>query len=312
MEKKILFEINALYRDNFRITSYKFGKGEKTACIIGNLRGNEVQQLYTCSKLVSKLKELEQDGKIKDGKSILVIPSGNPYSLNVKKRFWATDNTDINRMFPGYNKGETTQRIADAIFKEIKDYKYGIQFASFYMPGTFMPHVRMMKTGFENVELAKKFGFPYVVLRTVRPYDTTTLNYNWQIWGTNAFSIYTTTTEKINKESAKSAIKAILNFLEKENVIDYKGQGEYSSHVINDTDLESVRVKKSGILECLVKTGEKVSKGQVIGQILHPYEGDVIEHIKSPVDGVILFENNESPLIYDSTSIFKIIKTNNN
>ena len=41
----------------------------------------------------------------------------------IKKRFWSIDNTDINRMFPGYDKGETTQRIAAGIFEKIKDYK---------------------------------------------------------------------------------------------------------------------------------------------------------------------------------------------
>ena len=33
---------------------------------------------------------------------ILIIPSVNHSSMNISKRFWATDNTDINRMFPGY------------------------------------------------------------------------------------------------------------------------------------------------------------------------------------------------------------------
>jgi hypothetical protein len=33
-------------------------------------------------------------------------------------------------MFPGYDAGETTQRIAAGVFEKIKDYEYGIQFAS--------------------------------------------------------------------------------------------------------------------------------------------------------------------------------------
>lgn len=41
--------------------------------------------------------------------------------MNIKKRFWPTDNTDINRMFPGYDLGETTQRIAAGVFEVIKD-----------------------------------------------------------------------------------------------------------------------------------------------------------------------------------------------
>ena len=145
------------------------------------MRGNEVQQLYVCSQLVKKFKQLEEESRIKAGHKILIIPSINPYSMNIQKRFWPTDYTDINRMYPGYDQGETTQRIADGVFKEIKDYKFGIQFTSFYMPGEFMPHIRMMEEGFSETELAKEFDMPYVVLRKVRPYDTTTLNYNWQV-----------------------------------------------------------------------------------------------------------------------------------
>ena len=123
MKKEIIFENKALYRDNFRITGFRFGEGKKSACIVGSIRGNEVQQLYTCSQLVQVLQELEKKGRIREEKEILVIPSVNPYSINVKKRFWPTDNTDINRMFPGYDLGETTQRIAAGVFEKIKDYK---------------------------------------------------------------------------------------------------------------------------------------------------------------------------------------------
>ena len=60
-------------------------------------------------------------------------------------------------------EGDETLCEINGVPKKIKDYEYGIQFASFYMPGNFVPQVRMMKTGRENIELAKKFGFPYVV-----------------------------------------------------------------------------------------------------------------------------------------------------
>lgn len=116
MNKKIIYEMKGLYRDNFRVTGYEYGDGEESVCIVGNSRGNEVQQLYCCSQLVKKFKQLEAEGRIADGHKILIIPSINPYSMNIQKRFWPTDNTDINRMFPGYDLGETTQRIADAVF----------------------------------------------------------------------------------------------------------------------------------------------------------------------------------------------------
>lgn len=139
MKEETIYSFNGLYRDSFRVKGFKFGEGEKSVCIVGSLRGNEYQQIYVCSLLIKELKKLEEAGKIRQGKSIMVVSCGNPYSVNIKKRFWSIDNTDINRMFPGYDKGETTQRIAAGIFNQIKDYRYGIQFASFYMPGHFVP-----------------------------------------------------------------------------------------------------------------------------------------------------------------------------
>lgn len=306
MKKELIFENKSLYRDSFRVTGFRFGSGEKAACIVGSIRGNEVQQLYACARLTAALEELEKKGRIREGKEILVIPAVNPYSMNVQKRFWPTDNTDINRMFPGYSLGETTQRIAAGVFDKIKEYQYGIQFASFYMPGEFLPHVRMMKTGFENVELARKFGLPYVVLRTVRPYDTTTLNYNWQIWETNAFSIYTTTTEKIDEDSARSAVRGILNFLDKEKVIRYQSHDGYISSVVEDVKMRSVRVKKAGFFQCLVKVGEDVARGQVIARVLEPYDASVIEEVKAPADSIVFFAHDD-PLTYANTAVFKLI-----
>lgn len=306
MEKKIIYQIDSLYRDTFRVTGFEFGEGEKSVCIVGNTRGNEYQQIYTCAKLVQKLKQLEEAGKMKPGHKILVIPSVNPYSANVKKRFWPTDNTDINRMFPGYDLGETTQRIAAGVFEEIKDYAIGMQFASYYMPGKFIPHVRMMQTGFEDADLAKDFGFPYVMCRKVRPYDTGTLNYNWQIWETKAFSIYTGSTTEVEEAGAKEAIKGILRFLAKQGIIDYKSRGGYQSTVLTDADLKSARTHTAGIFECVAPVGTRVEKGQVIAKVLDPLDAEVKEKLTAPVAGLVFFTHNE-PLTYADTAVIKII-----
>lgn len=306
MKKIIVYEIKGLYRDNFRVTGYEFGEGEKAVCIIGSMRGNEVQQLYCCSQLVRKLKQLEADGRLTEDRKILVIPCVNPYSVNTQKRFWPVDNTDINRMFPGYDMGETTQRIADGVFRVISAYQFGIQFTSFYMPGEFMPHVRMMSTGFEDQELAKQFGMPYVVLRQVRPYDTTTLNYNWQIWETQAFSMYTTVTTRVDKKSAGEAIRGILTFMNKQGILEYHGHDGYHSCVVRDVDMVSVRTGKAGLFDPLVEVGTEVEQGQILARIIDAYEGEVMEELQAPVDGIVFFMHGE-PLTYSNTAVFKLV-----
>lgn len=307
MNKRIIYELKGMYRDSFRVTGYEYGAGEKSVCIVGSSRGNEVQQVYCCSLLVKKFKQLENEGRIKEGHKILVIPSINPYSMNIQKRFWPVDNTDINRMFPGYGMGETTQRIADGVFKEISGYKYGIQFTSFYMPGDFMPHVRIMDEGFSEAAVAGQFGLPYVVIRKVRPYDTATLNYNWQVWDTQAFSLYTTTTTRIDQNGSGQAVLSVMNFLAAQGIIKYSVPQLLKAKVVNDTDMVSVRTSESGVFEPLIKAGGKVTTGQPLANILNPYEAEVIETLYSPVDANVFFIHNE-PLTYANTAVIKLVQ----
>ncbi|MCQ2466892.1 MAG: M14 family metallopeptidase [Clostridia bacterium] len=307
MKKRIVYELKGLYRDSLRVTGYEFGKGKKSVCIVGTMRGNEVQQLYCCSQLVKKFKQLEEEGRITPGHKILIIPSCNPYSINIQKRFWPIDNTDINRMFPGYDLGETTQRIADGVFREIKDYKYGIQFTSFYMPGEFIPHIRMMDEGYSTVEEAMKFEMPYVVTRKVRPYDTATLNYNWQVWETQAFSFYTTTTTTIDRRSAGQSVLSILKFLAANDIVKYQSSGRVQKSVVfNDTELVSVRTAKSGIFEPLVKVGDDVGEGTPLANIVNPYDGEIMETLYAPLESKVFFMHTD-PLTYANTAVFKLI-----
>ena len=46
------------------------------------------------------------------------------------------------------------------LFAAVQGYKYGIHFASFYLPGDFVPHVRIMNTGCQTASLGNLFGLP--------------------------------------------------------------------------------------------------------------------------------------------------------
>ena len=94
-----IYTLQSTYREDLRIKGYEFGKGEKSACIVGSFRGNEIQQMYICSQLVKALKELESNGCISSGKQVLVIPVINSYAMNTGQHFFGVENADINRMF---------------------------------------------------------------------------------------------------------------------------------------------------------------------------------------------------------------------
>lgn len=307
MNKVEVCRIKSPYRDDMIVNGYSFGKGEKSACIIGSMRGTEIQQTYICSKLVSKLKELEKNGNISSNKEIMIIPTVNQYALNTGRKFWGVEDEDINRAFPGRISGKTNERIAMQIMNSVKDYSFGIQFPSFYIDGEFMPHVRMMETGYQNTSLANLFGLPFFMVRKPQPIDTTTLNYNWQNEMTAAFSVYSGYNETINDELAKQSVSAVLRFLTRMGIIRYDSMSGYISHVIEEESLKNVYSGKGGILHKLRNIGTEVHYGEVVAEVLDPFEGDVREQIMSPTDGIIFFAQRE-PLVNESDVVFKIVR----
>lgn len=305
MKEKIIYELESLYRSNLRIRAFDFGEGEKSVCIVGSLRGNEVQQTYICSLIVKKLKEYEEKGWIKKGYKITVIPCVNTYSLNQGKRFWPQDDTDINRMFPGYYEGETTQRVAEGVFDAIKDYAFGIQLTSFYIPGAFSTHVRMMHTGVEDLADSRLFGLRYVVVRKPRPYDTTTLNYNWQIWNCKAYSLYTRACETIDETTAREARSSVLRFLYEKGITTVPVLGGFQSEIIEEDRMLSLKCEQAGFMRLLVSVNDEVHKGDVIAKIYDPYDHTVREEIIAPEDGTVFFSHAKS-LVYAHTAIVKL------
>ena len=173
--------------------------------------------------------------------------------------------------------------------------------------GGFVPHVRLMDEGFSDPETAKQFGLPYVIIRRVRPYDTATLNYNWQVWNTQAFSLYTSTTARLDRNSAGQAVLAVMNFMSKQGMLKYSIPDGLHSKIVHDEDMILIKTAKSGIFEPMVKAGEEVRTGQPLANILNPYEGNVLETLYAPFDRVVFFVHNE-PLTYANTAVIKLIE----
>ncbi len=307
MNKELLLDMPALYRDNFRIWGYRFGEGKKSVCIVGPTRGNEFQQQFIMASLVRRLRKIEEEGELIPGFEVLLIPSANPYSANTKKRFWPINNTDLNRMFSGSKRGEVTQNIARELLEEIHEFECGIQLCSHYTPGAFLPHVRIMKTDFDYLDLAKEFKMPYVVIKNPVAFDRSTLNYNWQRGGTAAFSLFSSSTRVIDKASAHTVVRSILLFLKSRGIITTDIPGGYDSEILDDDkDIISISTSEAGFFTPRVKPGFEVSRGDLLAEIHDPYTFETICEINSPADGVIFFMHSD-PLTYSHSSVFKLI-----
>lgn len=309
MREEILFTLDTPYRQPLAVKGWFFGTpGQKTLAVMGALRGNEIQQMYICSQLIQRLSVLEQAGGLSSNCGILVIPCANQFSMNVGRRFWAADNTDINRMFPGYDAGETTQRIAAYIFDALQGYTYGIHITSLYLPGSCLPHVRIMNTGYQTPETACDFGLPYISFRQPHPYDTTTLNYNWQIWETETFSLYTPATDHIDAPAAQQAVESVLRFLEHKGCCHSETTPGDTSKIFAEEILQNVVPSTGGLLLHRTALGDTVSHGQPLADVLDPCSGAVRQTLCAPADGTVFFVH-DACLINGFDVAFRLLPT---
>ncbi|HIU16653.1 MAG TPA: succinylglutamate desuccinylase/aspartoacylase family protein [Candidatus Ventricola intestinavium] len=308
MKKDVLFTVPSYFRDDMNIMAYRFGKGEKSCAVVGALRGDEVEQLYVCARLVAYLRDVEKDGGIQPGKSVMVVPTAIGASMNVGSRLWAPENMDINRRFPGDMEGSTTERIAGALLERLKAYRYGVQLTSFYQAGSFVPHVRIMDAGRQNPEMGCEFGLPYVYVRTPRNYDHTTLNYCWQMCGTQAYSLYAGKTKEIDENAAEQTLRAIIRFLNGRGIIRSETVPAYPSNVITNEDMLSVRSTSAGLLRRVKFAGAHVRRGEQLAFIINPCDGSVREVLKTPVTGTLFFMQ-DGPFVCEHSPVFQVLSS---
>ena len=308
MKKIEVLRIESLSRAPLVVEGYLFEGSDPEApsvAIVGAMGGDAILPLYCASSMVDFFKNKIEENNIKG--NILIIPSINHYALNIGKKFWPLDNTDLNMMFPGYELGETTQRIAKKVFDAINGYDYGIILEKRADPANCLPYIKLYKSGYEDLKAAKKFGFKVIHHRKVKSIDTVTLQYNWQLWGTKAFSIICSNDNQIDKRTASQINQAMIRFMDKTKIINYHIFNGYESTVINRETIEVIKAVKSGIFVAKELPGNYVSKDQVIGEVVHSLEGNIIHEFHSPCNGMITCVYSNS-LIYENAVAFRVAK----
>lgn len=303
------FDIVTLESPNrapLRIEGFLFGekntKGPSVA-IVGAMSGDHINQLYVASALVEYLRIKEEEGKI-IGK-ILVVPAVNAYALNMGEKNWPLDKTDINTMFPGYDQGETTQRIAGRLFETLKGYDYGIILEGRRDQGMCVPYVKLIQSGYEDIESVKDLGIGFVHYRPHEPVETVMLQYNWQLWETKAFSIVFGKNGSIDQETSDEVHMGLVRFLSKRGMLNFTVFEGRMSNIIDPNRITILKASRAGIFISNVRCGAHVQKGEAIGKIIDALSGAKREKLLSPCEGIVTCQYSH-PLIFQNSIAFRI------
>jgi len=308
MKKIEILKLESLSRAPMVVEGYLFEGSDPEApsvAVVGAMEGGTILPLYSASRLVDFLHKKLGSEKILG--NILVVPSVNHYALNINERFWPLDKTDINMMFPGYDLGETTQRIAHRLFEALQGYDYGVILETRSDLATCLPYVKIYKTGREDLESARAFGLKLIHLREPQSIETVSLQYNWQLWETKACSVMCPHETLVDLETFGVIFESLINYLSKNGIIRYDTFNGFDSTVVTRDRIEIVQSPNSGIFIPTKKPGTSVAKDEMIGKIVHALEGEIVHRFLAPCDGLITCCYKHS-LIFENAVAYRIAR----
>lgn len=305
MVREVLVQMTSPSGYPIRVVGFRFGEGRPKVAVVGGLRGDELQQGYAVAGLGAFLRrEIEKNPRVIEGE-VLVIPWVNTFGMNVGSRVWPSDFTDIDRMFPGYRFGETTQILAHFLFEKLKDVDYGVHVTSLDPLKEDVIHAFFYKSGMERLEDGSHFGARFLHVRPPNPFETGSLLYNWQVWDVQAFGLIGGRTMEVQEGLALEQTMALVRFLSRLGVLKLNVPEHFVSVLLEEKDILSVRNQQAGLFFPHKTPGTDVTEGETVGVVRDTLTGEVIEKLISPALGT-LFSRYARPVLFAEDIAFRI------
>jgi predicted deacylase len=311
MATPTLLRMTAPLRDNFEIPYHDFGPTtEKPAlAVVAGLHGNELNGIFVLSRLAEFLAGIA-DGRRSEQRlngRIVVVPAVNVLGVNTRSRRWPFDKTDINRMFPGYDAGETTQRIANAVLQATRAATYRVDVHSSNLDFEELPQVRLYEPSEDEKSTAMLFGLPAVIERHTDQVLTSTLGHAWRGDGGESFVIQAGRAGDLQLPHCERLFRALMAFLHHTGLvsgIDLAAEDQDTHYFGADCTLSLVS-DHAGLFVTHVPVGAWLQAGALIGEVFDGFSGQRRAEVRAPLPG-LLSGIRRQPLLYEGDLVARL------
>lgn len=308
-----LLHMSAPLREDFDIPYHRIGfkEGPPDVAMVGGIRGDELNGIFVLGRLADYLHRIEA-GKYPGTKlngSFLIVPAVNVLGVNTRMRLWPFDKTDINRMFPGYDQGETTQRIAAAVVAATVPAKVRIDLRSSNQDIEEMAHVRLYDPEFETVKAAHDFGLGTVLEKQINKIQTVSLAQTWKNAGGQSFVLRAGQGGGLQLLYCERLFAALRRFLHHRGFVTDENCPEPDENLLNYKPESTFRIlsEQAGFFVSHLKPGLWLQAGDLVGILYDGYTGKVRGEIFSPVAGVVLGLRRQ-PLTFEGDIVAKVLR----
>ena len=234
--------------------------------------------------------------------TLIAIPIVNVYGFIHMSRY-LPDRRDLNRSFPGSEKGSLAARLANLFMQEIvSKATHGIDLHTAAVHRDNFPQIRANLEFSETLSLAKAFRAPLIIDAPLRPGTireaAVSRGIPWLVYEAGEAL-------RFDEVSIRAGVCGIVNVMREIGMLrKLESNKTFMPRIVKSNFW--IRAPQSGILRLTVKLGTSVNQGDVLGYVADPYGGNEAQII-APNTGIIIGRTN-LPLVHEGDALVHLAR----
>jgi len=236
--------------------------------------------------------------------TLIAVPIVNVHGLINHSRY-LPDRRDLNRSFPGTEKGSLAARIANLFMEQIvRQSTHGIDLHTGAIHRTNLPQIRANLDDEETHKLARIFEVPVIISSNLRDGS---LREAAAEHGIPMLLYEAGEALRFDEVSIRAGVKGIVNVMRSLEMLPPSRRKTHKPlEPVVARSSSWVRTPGSGILRAMVPLGGRVKKDTLLGVVADPFGEHEIQ-VTSPYSGIVIGRSN-LPLVNEGDALYHIAR----
>lgn len=231
--------------------------------------------------------------------TLIAVPIVNVFGFIHKSRY-LPDRRDLNRCFPGSEKGSLASRMAHTFFSQVAlNCDYIIDLHTGAIHRTNLPQIRADLSNEETLRIAQAFATPVVIDSPLR---NGSLRSEAEKAGITVLTYEAGEALRFEPIAINAGIVGVKRVMQAVGMLRASRKKRPTSVIAKSTSW--LRAEADGILRTVVSLGDRVEKGQVLAFINSPL-GNVEVEITANKGGIVIGQQT-LPLVNEGDAVFHL------
>lgn len=278
---------------------------EKRLSIVTGIHGDELEGQFVCYELARRIREhMDCLRGIVD-----IYPALNPLGIDSITRGIPAFDLDMNRIFPGAEDGSMAEHVAARIIRDLKGSDACIDIHASNIFLREIPQVRISQETAETlVPLALKLNIDFVWVHGAATVLESTLAHSLNSVGVPTLVVEMGVGMRITQAYGNQLVDGIFCLMKEMGL--WTGETVTPRAPLLSQDPQDVfflNASAAGVFLPRVEHCTFVQKDDIIGEIVDPLRGTVLDAIASPCSGLV-FTIREYPVVSEGSLMVRILR----